>query len=470
MQDSARKTTSSFSASFDTKGLDKKSTQKHHDQVFQSSSAPEYSRGLLEHLFPPCNQNKDGESLQNGLHVPNLAEEGTVKSLSKNVTDSFTTDGSAPPPPPKASSPEKRSVNLQQREVAAAFSLSNKAVSFCISNETLLTGNQVLSWSAHSRKETLIRPQPNKSGGAEVPLVAPVAKSFEPSRISSSSLSSSVLQTNSIKNNPFGKRKKELSIKEKKNSEKAHKERERQREKAEIRRLQKLQCDFPEMTQDMSRRNYNDRNHTAENDDYANTNDQEPPVSNRISLARHDPPMNPPTPLFERLVTEEVHEIKSYARILESQNRRLAQLERVHGDLEARLQLESQGRQQLEATLEAREREWAKQLEQLESDRNHWRHLVQVEETKNNRLMEEVMRKEQEIRRMLQRKYDHDGRSVRAMPGRSATPTEKVEARSSPEIGRSDLRSPHDVLKASGSAEKVRLRNMEGLLQDFFGM
>jgi hypothetical protein len=56
------------------------------------------------------------------------------------------------------------------------------------------------------------------------------------------------------------------------------------------------------------------------------------------------------------------------------------------------------------------------------------------------------------------------------MPGRSATPTEKVEARSSPEMGRSDLRSPHDVLKASGSAEKVRLRNMEGLLQDFFGM
>ncbi len=395
MQDSARKTISSFSASFDTKGLDKTSTEKH--QVFQSSSAPESSRGLFGHLLPSSHQNEDDESLQNGLYVPKLTEEGTVKPQTENVTDLVTKGRSAP----KKSSLEKRSaMNLQQREAAAAFSLSNKAVSFCLANEVLLTGNQILPSSANSQKDKLIRPQPIESGGAEVPLVAPVAKSFEPSRISSSS---SVLQSNSIQNSASEQRKKELSTKEKKNSEKARKE----RETAEIRRLQKRQCDFPETaTPEMSGRNYNDRNHAAADDDYANnnTNDPDPPVSNRISLTRHDPPMNPPTPLFERLVTEEVHEIKAYARILESQNRRLAQLERVHGDLEARLQLESQGRQQLEATLEAREREWAKQLEQLESDRNHWRHLVQVEETKNNRLMEEVMRKEQEIRRMLQRK------------------------------------------------------------------
>jgi hypothetical protein len=408
MQDSARKIPSSFSASFDTKGHEKKSTETHHHQVLQSSSAPEYSRGLLDHLFPSCNQNEADEISQNGRQFLNFAivkadDERTSNSGTANVIDTFTNDRSAPP----KSSPEQRSVKLQQHEAAAAFSLS-KAVSFG-SNEKLLTGDaladKVLSSSANSRKNKLIRPQPIKSGGAEVPLVAPVAKSFEPS-----SRISSVLQSKSIRNNASEKRKKELSIREKKTSEKARKERERQREKAEVRRLQILQCDFPEMTQDntMSGREYNDRDHAADdsNDDYANTNDQEPPVSNRISLrsARHDPPMNPPTPLFERLVTEEVHEIKAYARILESQNRRLAQLERVHGDLEARLQLESQGRQQLEATLEAREREWAKQLEQLESDRNHWRHLVQVEETKNNRLMEEVMRKEQEIRRMLQRK------------------------------------------------------------------
>jgi hypothetical protein len=32
------------------------------------------------------------------------------------------------------------------------------------------------------------------------------------------------------------------------------------------------------------------------------------------------------------------------------------------------------------------------------------------------------------------------------------------------------LRSPHDLLAMRGSAEKVRLRNVEGLLMDFFGI
>jgi hypothetical protein len=31
-------------------------------------------------------------------------------------------------------------------------------------------------------------------------------------------------------------------------------------------------------------------------------------------------------------------------------------------------------------------------------------------------------------------------------------------------------RSPHDLLAMRGSVEKVRLRNVEGLLMDFFGI
>jgi hypothetical protein len=111
-----------------------------------------------------------------------------------------------------------------------------------------------------------------------------------------------------------------------------------------------------------------------------------------------------PTPMFERLVTEEVQELKAYARIIENQNRRLAELERVHGDLEARLEQEARGRAQLEATLEGRERDWFLRYHELELDRNHWREEVTKEQSKNARLIDQVVRKDQDIHRMLQRK------------------------------------------------------------------
>jgi hypothetical protein len=111
-----------------------------------------------------------------------------------------------------------------------------------------------------------------------------------------------------------------------------------------------------------------------------------------------------PTPLFERLVTEEVQELKAYARIIENQNRRLSELERVHGDLESRLELESRGRAQLETTLEEREREWSLKFLELEADRDHWKEVVSVEQKKNARLIDQVVRKDQDIHRMLQRK------------------------------------------------------------------
>jgi hypothetical protein len=111
-----------------------------------------------------------------------------------------------------------------------------------------------------------------------------------------------------------------------------------------------------------------------------------------------------PTPMFERLVTEEVQELKTYVRIVENQNRRLAELEKVQSDLENRLEIESVCRQHLEATLETREREWAEKIEHVESDRDQWKHLVEVEKLKNSKLIDQVVRKDQDIHRMLQRK------------------------------------------------------------------
>jgi hypothetical protein len=127
--------------------------------------------------------------------------------------------------------------------------------------------------------------------------------------------------------------------------------------------------------------------------------------SNNIHMRGNDDGLaQQPTPLFERLVTEEVQEIKSYVRIIENQSRRLSDLENFHGDLETRLEVESRGRQQLEATLEAREREWAHKYSELEGDRDHWKAVVKAEQTKNSRLIDQVVRKDQDIHRMLQRK------------------------------------------------------------------
>ena len=125
--------------------------------------------------------------------------------------------------------------------------------------------------------------------------------------------------------------------------------------------------------------------------------DLNPPLHNDLASQQ-------PTPLFERLVTEEVQELRAYVRIVENQNRRLVELERVHGDLEVRLEIESKARQQLEATLEAREREWAEQLEHVERERDTWKALVEAEKIKNSKLIDQVYRKDQDIHRMLQRK------------------------------------------------------------------
>jgi len=113
------------------------------------------------------------------------------------------------------------------------------------------------------------------------------------------------------------------------------------------------------------------------------------------------------TTLFQRLVTEEVQELKAYARIIENQNHRLVELERIHGDLENRLELEARGRTLLEATLERQERSWTTKYHELEQDRDQWKNVVSQEQAKNARLFDQVVRKDQDIHRMLQRKVSY---------------------------------------------------------------
>lgn len=188
----------------------------------------------------------------------------------------------------------------------------------------------------------------------------------------------------------------------------------------------------------------------------------------------------PNTPLFERLVTEEVQELKAYARIIESQNRRLAELEKVHGDLESRLEYESRAKQQLESTLEERERQWQEKFATLEKDRDHWKEVVQIEQNKNSRLIEQVVRKDQDIQKMLQRKYDQprDGHfnhqsTVRNLRPHGAGHDRERSGTSGPASRSPSVdqhKSPHEILAANGSAEAVRARNVAHTLLDFFNM
>ncbi len=122
------------------------------------------------------------------------------------------------------------------------------------------------------------------------------------------------------------------------------------------------------------------------------------------SSDRRQPQQQPAQPFFQRLMTEDVQEIKTFTRLLENQGHKLAELETIHADLEQRLEIESTARQRLEKTLEERERKYEAMIEELETDRDHWKKLVEEETTKNSRLMDQVNKKEQDILQMVQRK------------------------------------------------------------------
>ena len=110
------------------------------------------------------------------------------------------------------------------------------------------------------------------------------------------------------------------------------------------------------------------------------------------------------TPFYEKLVTEEVQELKAYSRMMEVQKQRVEEVEDLQKDLESRLQSETAARQKLETILALREREWSRRLENSEQDRQRLRQQIKEQLAKNQRISEIVLRKEQEIQRMVLRK------------------------------------------------------------------
>jgi len=115
-----------------------------------------------------------------------------------------------------------------------------------------------------------------------------------------------------------------------------------------------------------------------------------------------------PTPLFERLVTEEVQELKTYAGIVERQNLELAKQKKVQEDLEARLRGETRRRKELESLLEEQERLWSEKFVELEHQRNNAEKKLHDEQAKTKKLINQVQRKDQDI-------YDFFKKKVRIM-------------------------------------------------------
>lgn len=192
-------------------------------------------------------------------------------------------------------------------------------------------------------------------------------------------------------------------------------------------------------------------------------------------------------PLFERLVSDDVQELKSYSRIIQSQNARLAELERVNDDLERRLEIQAKQKMTLESELTAMERQWSVRYSELETERDAWKGAVEAERRRSAGLRDQISRKDRELHRMLQRKYD-GGRDGRAGSQMGSNPPPVLSGKISPDpksssrhpppssLGREgrqrrDGKSPLDLL-----AEPELLESHEnkkgslGVLFDFFGM
>lgn len=206
------------------------------------------------------------------------------------------------------------------------------------------------------------------------------------------------------------------------------------------------------------------------------------------SLPDMDSSSVPPTPLFERLVTEEVQELKSYARIIEAQNRRIQELQRIHDDLESRLEQQTKARMNLEAKLDDEKQKWIENQGTLEKECNVWKSHAQSERMKNEKLLEQVNRKDKEIHRMIQRKYDsaskaphqppHEHRHARTYSNSHLRTVEQRHQPLTPSLKQHSIHTnqhihsgPHDILRDDfGTGCAVRERNVTNSLLDFFGM
>lgn len=127
--------------------------------------------------------------------------------------------------------------------------------------------------------------------------------------------------------------------------------------------------------------------------------------NNSIAAAANSASSTPTnTPLYERIVSEEVRELREYVRIIETQSRRLSDLERLQVDLESRLEVEHVRSRKLERSLAQHERKWRSMFKNLVDEKEHAEKMVRDEKVKVDKLMEMVNRLQTEIHALIKNK------------------------------------------------------------------
>lgn len=109
-----------------------------------------------------------------------------------------------------------------------------------------------------------------------------------------------------------------------------------------------------------------------------------------------------PTPFFDRILSEEVQELKEYSRIIKAQHAEINELKSSNRALEIDLELESMKRIELESSLEEQERLYRHERKQLISQRDDLEGLLEAEKNTNKKLWELVYQKEKEIQKAYQ--------------------------------------------------------------------
>lgn len=117
---------------------------------------------------------------------------------------------------------------------------------------------------------------------------------------------------------------------------------------------------------------------------------------------------NHTTNIYERLVSEEVKELKEYTRLVEHQSRRLVDLDSIHRDLERRLEIEHSKTQRLERALQRNETTWKARCELLGREKAEAEKRVTEEKVKVDKLMEMVNRLQTEIHTLIRNKFSHE--------------------------------------------------------------
>jgi len=175
--------------------------------------------------------------------------------------------------------------------------------------------------------------------------------------------------------------------------------------------------------------------------------------------------------IFERIATHDLKEVHEYHGVIESQQKRIKNLEKINMDLEKRLEVQAKQHFQIEKDIAVIDQRWQEKCNALQQEVSDLEVLLKEEQAKSVSAIEKFSRTERELHRMMQRKYD----SFQTESKSSSSPgtTQQLILR--------DLKSQAERVKQQKSPAKqiltppilsasdIRRKQVEENLLDFFG-